>query len=614
MNPNQIGDYGLIGDCETAALVGRDGSIDWLCLPRFDSQACFARLLGRKEHGYWRIAPSEAGAAAQQRYIDDTLVLETRYATASGEASVTDFMPLRAGGADVVRIARGLSGSVEMQSDIAIRFDYGRLMPLRHKTADGFTAIAGPDGVVVRTNAAFSAGDHFSGRFTLAAGQSAAFVLSHYASHLEPRPAICAETALAETLLFWREWSGRCAYQGAHRDVVMRSLITLKALTHEPTGGIIAAPTTSLPEHADGARNWDYRFCWLRDATFLLLAMLEAGYVEEANAWRRWLVRAAAGDPSRLQPLYGVAGEPRVEEWVADWLPGFAGAAPVRIGNAAFAQFQLDVYGEILDVLHQARERGVAPMSEAWALQRALCDHIVRVWDKPDAGIWESRGAPRHFTHSKMMAWAGLDRCVRAADRHGLEAPAQAWRAARDEIHGAVLTRGYSDRIGAFTRDFESEELDASVLAAPQLGFIEANDPRMVSTVAAIERGLMHDGFVRRYDTRVSDDGVGGGEGAFLLCSCWLADAYILQGRHEDAEILFERLLGARNHLGLFSEMFDPATSALMGNFPQALTHVGAIDTAFNLARVNGPAALRGDSETSRSGRVEDMQFLRAQR
>jgi GH15 family glucan-1,4-alpha-glucosidase len=603
MGHRRVSDYGLIGDCETAALVGKDGSIDWLCLPRFDGPACFARLLGDESHGFWRIAPEGRIRSVRRRYVGDTLVLETSFSTEEGDVAVTDFMPFRADTADLVRMVRVTSGAATIACDIDLRFDYGRIQPWIEDWRDGFCAIAGPDGVICRSTVHFSKqGLTRHARFKLSAGESVSFVLSHFPSHRDPPPPLDAEDALEQTLRRWRTWAQRCAYEGPHRDAVVRSLIVLKALTHRPTGGVIAAPTTSLPEVSNGKRNWDYRFCWLRDATFLLLTLLQAGYVEEARAWRQWLVRAAAGDPAKLQPLYGVAGEPHLVEWVADWLPGFNGAAPVRIGNGAHRQFQLDGFGEILDVLHQARESDIAYSEDSWRLQRDLADYLVRIWTKPDAGIWESRAAPRHFTHSKVMAWVGLDRCVRAAERYGLDGDYAKWREAAANIRAEVFARGFSTRLGAFNREYDVDELDASALMFAQVGFVEPDDPRMLGTVRAIERGLIQNGFVRRYDPEVSNDGVEAGEGMFLPCSCWLADAYALQGRMADAQAIFWRLLSVRNDLGLLSEEYDPVANELIGNFPQALTHVGLIDTAFNLAQAEGPAQRRrehasGDAE-----------------
>lgn len=590
----RIGDYGLIGDCETAALVGIDGAIDWLCLPRFDKPACFARLLGDETHGFWRIRPLGGGSTTSRAYMDDTLVLKTRFASDDGAVDVIDFMPFRDGTADLVRIVRASSGSVSMECDIDLRFDYGRVRPWIESRPDGFCAIAGPDAVMCRSTIHLSALDcRRHGEFKLKAGESAYFVLSHFPSHCEAPQPLDAERALHQTIRRWREWTSSCTYEGPYRNAVVRSLIVLKALTHQPTGGVIAAPTTSLPEVPSGERNWDYRYCWLRDATFLLLALLQAGYLEEAMAWREWLLRAAAGDAAKLQPLYGIAGESHVLEWEAGWLPGFNGAKPVRIGNAAHDQFQLDGYGEILDVLHQARENKVALSEESWRLQGALADYIDAVWSKPDAGIWESRGPLRHFTHSKVMAWVGLERCVRAAERYGLGGNVDAWRRAAGAIRSEVMARGFNRRLGSFTREYDSDELDASALLFAQVGFIEPDDPRMVGTVKAIETGLIQEGFVRRYDTAVSEDGVRGAEGAFLPCSYWLADAYSLQGRTADARALFERLLSLRNDLGLLSEEYDTDAGELIGNFPQALSHVGLINTAFNLDRTMGPAEKR---------------------
>ncbi|MFC3076813.1 glycoside hydrolase family 15 protein [Phenylobacterium terrae] len=590
-----IGDYALIGDCETAALVHRSGAIEWLCWPRFDSEACLAALLGEPEHGRWLMQPAGEVVSTSRRYRGDTLILETRFETAGGLLLVTDFMPLRHKASDLVRIVACERGEVEVCSDLKLAFDYGRIAPLIQAHEDGFVALAGPHAVRLETTPPLRGADGQPWRmaFSLRAGQQATFVLTYFPSHT-PRPdSVDAEASLEATERYWAEWAGRAEVEGPWSEAVRRSLITLKALTYRPTGGLIAAPTTSLPERWAGGRNWDYRYCWLRDATFTLLTLLDAGYREEAQAWRDWLLRALAGDPKKVQPAYGVAGEHRLMEWTADWLPGFEGARPVRIGNAAFKQRQLDVFGEVLDAIHQARGAGVDGIDTSWPFEVQLIEHLESCWDEPDEGIWEVRSGPKRFTHSQVMAWVAFDRAVKSVERFGLEGPADRWRALRDEIHGTVCRQGFDETLGAFTRSFGSGSLDASTLLIPLVGFLPPDDPRVVGTARAIQERLTRDGFVLRYDTEADDDGLPPGEGAFLACSFWLADNLILMGRRDEGQALFERLLSIRNDVGLLAEEYDPKARRLLGNFPQAFSHLALVDTAYNLARAGGPAAER---------------------
>ena len=591
----RIEDYALIGDCQTAALVGRDGSIDWLCFPRFDSPACFAALLGTPGNGRWRVAPRGEVRAARRRYVGDTLVLETEFETDGGVVAVTDFMPVRREAPDVVRIVEGRSGTVPMRGELVIRFDYGSVVPWVQRDDGGLTAVAGPNALHLRTPAETHGEDLKTvSEFTVRADERVPFVLTwHRSFDPDPRPAD-PEAALAETLAWWGEWSGRCTYAGVRRDLVLRSLITLKALTYLPSGGIAAAATTSLPELVGGVRNWDYRYCWLRDATLTLLALVNAGYLDEARAWRGWLLRAVAGDPAKLQIMYGLGGERRLEEYEVPWLPGYEDSRPVRVGNAASTQFQLDVYGEMSDAVHQARVAGLTPAPAGWALERKLVRFVEDVWDDPDEGIWEVRGPRRHFTHSKVMAWVVLDRAVKSAERFRLDAPLDRWRALRQQIHDRVCREGFHPGLDSFVQSFGSEVLDASLLMIPVVGFLPPTDPRVRGTVRAIERHLLRDGFVLRYDTARSDDGLPPGEGAFLACTFWLADNYALLGEREKALALFDRLAGLCNDVGLLAEEYDPAAGRLVGNFPQAFSHVGLVNTAMNLSHpVAGPADQR---------------------
>jgi GH15 family glucan-1,4-alpha-glucosidase len=595
----QIEDYALIGDCETAALVGRDGSIDWLCWPRFDSTACFAAILGGPEQGRWLIAPTDATARITRRYLDGSLVLVTTFETASGAVELVDFMPPRDGLADLVRLVRGLRGQVAMRTEFILRFDYGSVVPWIERLEDGaLCAIAGPEMAVLRTVVPLR-GEEFAtvGEFTVGAGEVVPFVLSYGPSQLPPPRRIDPMNALNETEAFWRTWSDRCAPAGVWIEAVKRSLIVLKGLTYAPTGGMVAAPTTSIPEQAGGVRNWDYRYCWLRDATFTLLAFGSAGYGEEAQEWRNWLLRAVAGSPDQLQIMYGLGGERRLPEWEASWLSGFGGARPVRIGNAAAGQLQLDIYGEIADAMFQARRHGLAPVARWSAIGRAFLDHLETIWREPDEGIWEVRGPRQHFTHSKVMAWVAFDRAARSVEEFGVDGPIERWRAVRDAIHADVCRNGFDRELGTFVQAYGSKALDASLLLLPIVGFLPPDDPRIIGTLAAIERRLLVDGVIFRYDSGETEDGLPPGEAAFLACSFWFVDNLILQGRAEEARAMFERLLSLRNDVGLLAEEYDPRTRRQMGNFPQAFSHVALVNTAYNLTRYEGPAEERADRE-----------------
>ncbi len=587
--------YALIGDCETAALVGLDGSIGWLCWPRFDSQACLAALLGDERNGCWRLAPTTEYKVSR-RYRQDSLILETTFECEQGAVTVIDFMPVRDGASDLVRMVVGRKGGVTLRSALTLRFDYGNVVPWVDRAADDtLRAVAGPHKVLLRSSVPHH-GEALStvSELTVAAGQTARFTLTYGPSHLPDPPARDPEEALASTEQFWQRWTARCTYEGRWRDAVVRSLITLKALTYAPTGGLCAAPTTSLPEQLGGPRNWDYRFCWLRDATLTLLALMDAGYYDEAQAWRDWLLRAVAGSPDKLQIMYGLDGERRLPEQELDWLPGYAGSKPVRVGNAAAAQLQLDVYGELMDALYQARVGGLVESKAGWALQVALMDHLQIVWEQPDEGIWEVRGPRRHFTHSKVMAWVALDRSIRSSEEFGLRGPVTRWRELRARVHRQVCEQGFDAQLGSFVQYFGGKALDASLLMLPLVGFLPADDVRMRGTVAAIERELMVDGMVRRYHTDPRLDGLPAGEGAFLPCSFWLVDNFLLQGRGEEAVALFERLLTLRNDVGLLAEEYDPGQKRQLGNFPQAFTHLALVGTALNLGRSARPVHQRG--------------------
>jgi GH15 family glucan-1,4-alpha-glucosidase len=582
---SRIEDYALLGDCETAALVSLDGSIDWLCWPRFDSGACFAALLGTPDNGRWRVAPVDARATSTRRYRRDTLILETTFVSSDGEVTVTDFMPLRGPMSDLVRIVRGKRGRVAMRSELVLRFNYGSSIPWVTRIGGGAVrAIAGPDMVIVRANVPLR-GEGLStvSEFAVGPDETACFVMTYGPSHLPPPSGVDAQKALADTEAFWTAWASRCSYRGEWREPVMRSLVTLKALTYRPTGGIVAAPTTSLPEQPGGPRNWDYRYCWLRDATLTLLALMDAGYIEEAQAWREWLLRAVAGHPADLQIMYGLGGERHLMEWEVPWLQGYEQSLPVRVGNAAYGQLQIDVFGEVLDALHHGRRHGLTG-SDGWNLQKALVGYLETVWDKPDRGIWEVRGPNQHFTHSKVMAWVALDRAIKTAEHFTLDGPLDRWRQLREHIHAEVCARGFNASMSSFVQAYGSTQLDASLLQIPLVGFLPPDDPRVVGTVAAIEQRLVADGLVYRYDSELTDDGLPPGEGAFLACSFWLADNLALLGRHEDARWLFEQLLALRNDVGLLSEEYDPRARRMTGNFPQAFSHVALVDTALNLS------------------------------
>lgn len=591
---SRIEDYALIGDCQTAALVGSDGSIDWLCFPRFDSGACFAALLGTPDHGRWLLAPAGAIRETRRRYRDGTLVLETDYETDDGAVTVIDCMPPRSRTPDLVRTVVGRRGRVAMRMELAIRFEYGSIVPWVRQVDGGILAVAGPDTLLLQTEVELR-GENFTtvADFMVAERQSIPFVLSWHPSHEGAKTPVEPAETIESTDQWWREWSDRCTYTGPWREAVVRSLIVLKALTYAPTGGIVAAPTTSLPEQLGGVRNWDYRICWVRDATFTLYALMMGGYTAEAQAWREWLLRAVAGKPSQLHIMYGLAGEHRLTELELDWLPGYEASAPVRIGNAAFEQFQLDVFGEVMDTFHVARKMGLAPDEYSWHVQRVLLDYLEGAWQVPDEGIWEIRGPRRHFTHSKVMAWVAVDRMIKAVERFGMDGPVERWRGLRKAIHDEVCRKGFDPARNSFVQHYGSPELDASLLMMALVGFLPATDPRVRGTVEAIERELMTDGFVARYRSRSEVDGLPPGEGAFLPCTFWLADNLELLDRHDDALQLFERLLALRNDVGLLSEEYDPRSRRLMGNFPQAFTHVALVNTACNLSRRIGPAADR---------------------
>ena len=584
--PLPIESYALIGDCETAALVGNDGSIDWLCWPRFDSGACFAALLGEPEHGRWLIGPAGGMLATRRQYREGTMILETDFETPEGRATLIDFMPLRGSCSDLVRMVVGREGRVEMRMELILRFHYGSIVPWVTSLDGTIQAIAGPDMVVLKTEVpTHGEGLTTVAEFAVAAGQTATFVLTYAPSHLPPPIGVNPEKALRDTETFWREWTARSQYRGEWPDAVGRSLLTLKALTYRPTGGIVAAPTTSLPEHIGGTRNWDYRFCWLRDATLTLLTLMDAGYYDEAEAWRDWLLRAIAGSPAQVQIMYGLGGERHLREWDVSWLPGYEQSRPVRIGNAASDQLQHDVFGEVLDALYHGRRGGLPASEDGWHLQRALVAHLEGVWAQPDYGIWEVRGDRQHFTHSKVMAWVALDRAVKGVEEFGLEGPLERWRGLRAHIHDEICRYAFDPDLGAFTQAYGSKQLDASLLLLPLVGFLPPIDERVRGTVEAIERRLMVDGLVLRYDTKGTDDGLPPGEGAFLACSFWLADNFVLLGRTDDARRLFERLLSLRNDVGLLAEEYDPRLKRQVGNFPQAFSHLALVDTALNLAR-----------------------------
>ncbi len=595
--PGKIEDYALIGDTHTAGLVGRDGSIDWLCLPRFDSPACFAALLGDDRHGRWRIAPAGEVTAVRRRYCGDTLVLETELDTAGGTVRLIDFMPVRQVDPDVVRIVEGVRGRVPMRLDLTIRFDYGSIVPWVRHVEGGILAIGGPDSLWLRTPVELRGEDLSTvADFTVTAGERMWFTLSWQLSHKSAPRQLDPDRELTETEGWWVKWVGRLTYDGAWHDAVVRSLLTLKALTYAPTGGIVAAPTTSLPEALGGVRNWDYRYCWLRDATMILDALMKVGATNEAKAWREWLLRAVAGDPRQMQILYGVAGERRITEQELDWLPGYEGARPVRVGNAAVNQRQLDVYGEIMDALHLSRRAGLPAERPVWDFQRVLLDFLESNWHEPDEGLWEIRGPRRHFVHSKVMAWVGIDRAVKAVELFGNKGPVERWQALRRDLRREILHEGFDPELGSFVQYYGAKTLDASLLMIPLVGFLPATDPRMRGTIEAIQRELSVDGFVLRYATGKAHgvDGLPPGEGAFLACTFWLADNLCLLGRTDEARELFERLLALRNDVGLLAEEYDPKAQRQVGNFPQAFSHVPLVNTARHLSGPGGPLPHRG--------------------
>jgi GH15 family glucan-1,4-alpha-glucosidase len=586
---SKIEDYGLIGNTHTAALVSTSGSVDWLCAPRFDSDACFASLIGYDEHGQWALRPTVAVRERRQRYRGDTLILETDVVCDGGAVRLIDFMPPAEDRCDVIRIVEGLEGEVPLEMLLDVRFGYGAHTPWIAKLADGFSFTAGPDSVLIRGAVAMERSKRgVRAYFTVKKGNRVALQLNWHPSHLPDPPELDALRELQRTEKIWLDWSARCTYKGRWRDAVLRSLITLKALTYAPTGGIVAAPTTSLPEELGGVRNWDYRFCWLRDSSLTLSALMIGGYIKEATGFRDWLMRAAAGDPAEAQIMYDISGNRRLTEFELDWLPGYEGSKPVRVGNAASGQFQLDIYGEVMSVIYLARKMGMAAREEGLGPLVELINFVGQAWQRPDDGIWEVRGGRRHFTYSKVMAWVAIDRMVRIVEEFGwggdvLQKMLPHWRALRERIHEEVCQRGFHPGVGAFTQSYGSEVLDASVLLIPSMGFLPADDPRMLGTIRAIERNLLRDGFVLRYETKHQVDGLPGTEGAFLACSFWLADNYALAGRIDDAEKLFERLLSLRNPLGLLSEEYDPILRRQIGNFPQGFSHLALIASAQTL-------------------------------
>ncbi len=600
-----IEDYGLIGDLHTAALVGRDGSIDWLCLPRFDSPACFSKLLGDDSHGYWKLAPKGAALSTHRRYREDSLVLETEFVTPEGTVRVVDCMPIRQEHPEVIRLVEGVRGRVAMEMTLVMRFIYGQVVPWVRRLDGTLTAVAGPDGLSLWTPAHTRGEDRTTvAEFTVSEGQSVPFSLAWFPSSEEPPRPVDARYALEDTEGWWHEWASQCTYEGDHRDAVLRSLVTLKALTYHPTGGIVAAPTTSLPEALGGSRNWDYRFCWLRDATLTLESLMRGGYYQEALAWRDWLLRAIAGDPSQMQIMYGAGGERRLEEWQVDWLPGYENSSPVRIGNAAAGQFQLDVYGEVLSAVYESSRAGDTVAGTTWDLTSELMGFLDDGWRQPDDGIWEVRGPRRHFTHSKVMAWVAVDRAIKLAELSGIERTDRRWEGLRDEIFEQVCDQGFNSSKGSFTQYYGSDELDASLLMIPLVGFLPAHDPRVRGTIEAVERELVDGGFVLRYRTDDTGDvdGLKGREGAFLACSFWLADCLMLLGRDRDAHNLFDRLLAIRNDLGLLSEEYDPVAGRLVGNFPQAFSHVSLVNSAARISGIDHPLVDRASVARTRQG------------
>jgi GH15 family glucan-1,4-alpha-glucosidase len=594
-----IEDYGFIGNTVTSALVGRDGSIDWLCLPHFDSPACFAALIGRHENGRWLVAPQKEARRTTRRYRGDTMVLETRFETEEGAVALIDFMPIARTEArsQLVRLVRGLSGRVTMRTELILRFDYGSVVPWLRRRDYGLRAVAGPDAVQLRTPVSLKGKDFITqGEFAVAAGESVPFVLSYAPSFGADPAEVDAERLLDQTEDWWRRWSARCTYQGQWRSAVLRSLMTLKALSFRPTGGIVAAPTTSLPEQIGGVRNWDYRFCWIRDATLTLYSLLSSGYRDEARAWREWLLRAVAGNPEALQIMYSLDGSRRLPEEEADWLAGYEGSRPVRLGNAAYRQFQLDILGELMDAFHVGRKYDLKAYDDSWNLQKVLIAYLEKAWRRPDEGIWEMRGPRRHFTHSKMMAWVAVDRAVKAVEQFGQSGPLEDWKRLRATIHDDVCRNGFNVKKNSFVQYYGGRTLDAALLLMPQVGFLPPDDPRVRGTLAAIERELASDGMIARYDTTEGVDGLPPGEGGFLACSFWLADAMALCGRYDAAVSRFEKLLSLRNDLGLLAEEYHPGLGRQLGNFPQAFSHVALINTAQNLTSLRGPATQRAES------------------
>ena len=599
-----IEDYAIIGDCQTAALVGRDGSVDWLCWPRFDSPACFANLLGTRENGRWLIAPVDPGAKITRNYRGHSLILETTIETADGAAIVTDFMPTRTHGTHLIRLVRGIRGTIRLRAELIIRFEYGSVVPWLRRRDDGsLQAVAGPDLLVLRTPIKLRPqGRTHAAEFTVTAGETTDFTLSYGISYEEVPKAIDPYHAFEQTEHSWTTWSQPFEGVGPWSDAVIRSLLTLRALIFQKSGGIVAAPTTSLPEKLGGPRNWDYRFCWLRDATFTLLALMNGGYADEARQWRAWLIRALGGEPALVQVLYGVGGERHIPECTLPWLSGYGGARPVRVGNAATGQLQLDIYGEVLDAFYQSRKRRLVTDAKDWMLQIELLKHLEKIWELPDEGIWEVRGPRRHFTYSKMMAWVAFDRAVKSIEEFGFVGPLDHWRHLRQHIHDDICAKGFDPEQNAFTQSYGAKELDASLLMMALVGFLPPDDKRLRGTVEAIERRLVVDGFVRRYDTQTAEDGLPAGEGVFLACSFWLVDNLVLLGRLDDARSLFERLLALRNDLGLLSEEYDPAANRLVGNFPQAFSHIALINSAYNLARAAKPAEQRSGIKAPEEG------------
>ena len=594
----KIEDYAMIGDCQTAALVGRDGSIDWLCWPRFDSASLFSRILGTEENGRWLLAPEDADAKSHRVYRDKTLVLETHWETKDGAAVVIDFMPDTRPDCHLVRIVRGLRGTLVFRTELIIRPNYGVAIPWIRREKDGsLRAVVGPDAYILRSDVILEPDRRtHAATFSVSAGESHSAVLSYHLPFQPPPPAIDAGGALRHTEEVWHKWTDRFTRPTPYRAQVLQSLITLRALIYEPSGGIVAAPTTSLPEELGGERNWDYRYCWLRDATFTLLALMNGGYVNEAKRWRQWLLRSIGGDPSQIQIMYGIGGEQRIPETELDALAGYEGSKPVRAGNAAAGQLQIDIYGELLDALYQARRRGLTADDDDWTVQIELLKHLEQVWCEKDEGIWEVRGGPQHFTYSKVMAWVAFDRAIKTVEEYGLRGPIAHWRLLRDKIHDEVCAKGWSDKASAFTQAYGTEKLDASILLMPLTGFLPADDPRIRKTVEAIERVLLKDGFVRRY-INDDEDGLQGTEGAFIACSFWFVDCLCLIGRKDDARNMFERLISISTDLGFMSEEYDLGHKRLIGNFPQAFSHIAMINSAFNLDDGDTPAKERSGNE-----------------